>query len=57
MKSREDNLDVDKLEPVPTDLSKLSNSVKNDVVKNDVYNTNTKDIEDKIPSTFLIGIN
>ena len=30
-------LDIDKLVPVPTDLSKLSNVVKNDVVKNIVY--------------------
>ena len=28
-----DKLDIDKLVPVPTDLSKLSNVVKNDVVK------------------------
>ena len=32
-----DKLDIDKLVPVPTDLSKLSNVVKNDVVKKDVY--------------------
>ena len=30
-------LDIDRLVPVPTDLSKLSNVVKNDVVKKDVY--------------------
>ena len=28
-----DKLDVDKLVPVPTDFSKLSNVVKNDIVK------------------------
>ena len=33
MKSKVDKLDVDKLAPVPTDLSKLSDVVKNDVVK------------------------
>ena len=38
MKSKVDKLDVDKLEPVPVDLSKLSEVVKNDVVKKDVYN-------------------
>ena len=32
-----DQLDFDKLVSVPTDLSKLSNLVKNDVVKKDVY--------------------
>ena len=38
MKSKVDRLDVDKLEPAPVDLSKLSEVVKNDVVKKDVYN-------------------
>ena len=32
-----DKLDIDKLMPVPVDLSKLSDVVKNDVVKKDVY--------------------
>ena len=31
-------LDVDKFSPVPVDLSKLSDVVKHDVVKKDVYN-------------------
>ena len=34
-----DKLSIDKLVPVPVDLSKLSGLVKNDVVKKDVYNT------------------
>ena len=42
---------VDKLVPVPIDLSKLSNAVKNDVVKKDVYNAKIKNIEDEIPDT------
>ena len=33
----------------PVDLSKLSHVVKNDVVKEDVYHANIKNIEDKIP--------
>ena len=33
MKSKVDKLDVDKLLPVPGDLSKLSDVVKNDVGK------------------------
>ena len=33
LKTELDKLDVDKLVPAPTDLSKLSNLVKNDVVK------------------------
>ena len=38
LKSEVDQLDVDKLMPVPTDLRKLSNVVKNDVVKKTDYN-------------------
>ena len=37
MKSKVDKLDVDKLEPVPADLSKLSDLVKTDVVKKTEY--------------------
>ena len=37
-KTKVDNLDIDKLVPVPTDLSKLSNVVKNKVVKKIEYN-------------------
>ena len=48
-KSKVDKLDVDKLAPVPIDLSKISNVVKNDIVKKDVYNAKIKNIEDKIP--------
>ena len=33
LKTEVDKLDIDKLVPVPTDLSKLSNVVENDVVK------------------------
>ena len=33
LKSEVDELDIDKLVPVPADLSKLSNVVNNDVVK------------------------
>ena len=39
---------VDKLVPVPLDLSKLSDLVKNAVVKKDVYNAKFKNIADKI---------
>ena len=37
LKTEFDKLDIDKLAPVPTDLSKLSNIIKNDVVKKTVY--------------------
>ena len=33
LKTEVDKLDINKLLPVPTDLSKLSNVVKNDVIK------------------------
>ena len=37
LKTEVDKLDFDKLTPVPNDLAKLSNVVKNDVVKKTVY--------------------
>ena len=48
MKSKVDKLDVDKLVPAPVDLSKLSNLMKNEAVKKDVYNAKIKNIEDII---------
>ena len=51
-----DKLDVDKLVPVPVDLCKLSEAVKNDVVKRDVFNVNIKNIEDKIPDITNLAI-
>ena len=36
LKTEVDKLDIDKLVPVSTDLSKLSNAVKNDAVEKDV---------------------
>ena len=39
--SLKSNLDGDKLAPVPVDLSKLSDAVKDDVVKKDEYNAKT----------------
>ena len=36
--SEVEKLDIDKLSPVPNDLAKLSNVVKNDVVKTTEYN-------------------
>ena len=49
LKSKLDKLDVHKLVPIPVDLSKLSDVVKNDIVKKDLYNAKIKNIEDKIP--------
>ena len=49
LKNKVNKLDIGKLVPVPVDLNKLSDLVKNDVVKKDVYNAKTKNIKDKIP--------
>ena len=38
LKTELDKLDTDKLKPVPNDLAKLSNVVKNDTVKKTEYN-------------------
>ena len=38
LKSEVDKIDVDELKTVPTDLNKLSNVVKNDVVKKTLSN-------------------
>ena len=51
LKSKVDKLDVDKLVPVPVDLSKLSDAVKKDVVKKDIYNAKITNIEVEIPNT------
>ena len=48
-KTEVDKLDIDKLVPVPTDLSKSSNVVKNDVIKKTDYNAKITEIEGKIP--------
>ena len=38
LKTKVDKLSIEKLVPVPVDLSKLSDVIKNDVVKKTVYN-------------------
>ena len=49
LKTEVDKLDIDILVPVPTDLSKLSNVVENDVIKKTGYNSKIAEIENKIP--------
>ena len=56
MKSKAYILDVDKLIPVPVDLSS-SKCSKNDVIKKDVYNAKIKDNEDKIPDITNLATN
>ena len=48
LKSEVDKIDVDKLKTVPVDLAKLSNLVKNDIVKKTDYNTKVTSIENQI---------
>ena len=45
LKIEVDKLDIDKLIPITNDLSKLSNVVKNDVVKKTVYNKLVKKVD------------
>ena len=53
-KTEVDKLDIDKLLPVPTDLSKLSNVVKNNVVKKDVYDELVAKVESIDTSGFIL---
>ena len=48
LKSKVDRLNIGKLETPPVDLSKLSNVIKNDVIKNTGYNAQVKNLEYKI---------
>ena len=53
LKTKVDKLDIGKLETTPVDLSKLSAQVKNDVVKNTVYNELVKKFNAIDSSDFL----
>ena len=44
LKTEVDKIDVDKLKTTPTDVAKLSNVVKNDVVKKTDYNAKVASI-------------
>ena len=57
MKRKVEKIDVYKLVPVPVDLNKLSDVVKNDTVEKDVYDAKIKDIEDKIPDIANLASN
>ena len=48
LKTEVDKIDTDKLKTVPDDLAKLSNVVKNDVVKKTHYNIKVSSIETQI---------
>ena len=55
LKTEVDKLDIDKLVPVPEDLSKLSDLVKNDVIKKTDYNTKITEIENNIPDIITLA--
>ena len=54
LRTEVDKLDIDKLQPVPTDLSKLSNIVKNNVVKKADYNKLVTKIDNIDTSRFVL---
>ena len=54
LKHEVDKLDIDKLVPVPTDLSKLSDVAKNAVVKKDVYDKLVAKVNNIDTSGFLL---
>ena len=56
MKIKADKTDVEKLVPVPVDLSKLIDVVKN-VIKKDLCNFQLKNIQDKIPDITNLATN
>ena len=54
MKTEVDKLDLDRLAPVPVDLSKLSDVVKNDVVKKTVYDKLAAKVNNIDTSDFVL---
>ena len=54
LKHEVDKLDIDNLVPVPTNLSKLSDVVKNAVVKKDVYDKLVAKVNNIDTSGFLL---
>ena len=54
LKTEIDKLDIDKLVPISADLSKLSNVVKNGVVKKIVYNKLVEKVDNIDTSNFVL---
>ena len=54
LKTEVDKLDIDKLVPIPNDLSKLSNVVKNDVVTKTVYDKLVTKVNNIDTSDFVL---
>ena len=57
LKTEVDKLDIDKLVPVPVDLSELSDVVKNDVVKKTVYDKLVAKVDNFDNSDFMLKTN
>ena len=57
LKAEVDKLDTDKLVPVPIDLSKLSDVVKSDVFKKDIYNKLVAKVDSFNTSGFILKTN
>ena len=53
LKTEVDKLDIDKLVPVPVDLSKLSDVVENDVVRKTEYNKLVTKVDDIDTTNFV----
>ena len=57
-KLKVDDLDISKLETVPTDLKEWSDVIKNEIVKNTQWKKKVNSLKKKIPdATTLIHIN
>ena len=54
LKTEVDKLDIDRLVPVPVDLSKLSNVVKNDIVKKAMYDKLVEKVNNIDTSGFVL---
>ena len=54
LKTKADKSDIDKLAPVPVDLSRLSDVVKNDVVKKTVYDKLVAKVNNIDTSDFVL---
>ena len=57
MKTEVDKLDIDKLVPIPNDLSKLINVVQNDVVKQTAYDKLVAKVNNIDTSEFVLKTN
>ena len=57
LKTEVDKLDIEKLVPVPVDLSKLSNVVKNDVLKKTEYDKLVAQVNSIDASGFVLKTN